>query len=58
MALRTVFTMSLAAAAALVIAAASVLAGTDNVAFPSNYKTAFTFYGTVDRADNKTVRDL
>lgn len=48
---------SVTALAVLLLATAGT-AGPDKVAFPANYKTNFVLYTSVDRHDNKTVRDL
>jgi hypothetical protein len=45
-------------AIALLLLATAGSAGPDKVTFPAGYKTHHVRYTTVDRADNKTVRDL
>lgn len=50
--------VGLICAAALLIAAAAAAAGTEKVAYPQDYAATQVLYATVDRPDNKTVRDL
>ena len=38
--------------------AGQVLAGSERITFPENYKSDFVYFMTSDRPDNKTVRDL
>jgi hypothetical protein len=45
-------------AIALLLLATAGSAGPDKVTFPAGYTTNHVLYTTVDRADNKTVRDL
>lgn len=47
-----------AAALAVLLLATAGSAGPDKVVFPSAYKTNGVLYTTVDRPDNKTVRDI
>jgi hypothetical protein len=47
-----------ASAIALLLLATASSAGPEKVAFPVGYKTNQVLYTTVDRSDNKTVRDL
>ena len=45
-------------AIALLLLATAGTAGPDKVTFPTGYKTNHVLYTTVDRPDNKTVRDI
>ena len=47
-----------ASAIVLLLLATAGTAGPDKVTFPAGYKTNHVLYTTVDRPDNKTVRDL
>jgi len=49
--------LSLAAAlGACTVVATSAWSGPEKITFPADYKQSFTFYATVDRADNNQVR--
>jgi hypothetical protein len=45
-------------AIALLLLATAGTAGPDKVTFPTGYKTNHVLYTTIDRPDNKTVRDI
>ena len=45
-------------AIAMLLLAAAGIAGPDKVTFPTGYKNNQVLYTTVDRPDNKTVRDI
>jgi hypothetical protein len=53
-------TARILAVAAMLLAALTTptTAGPEKVAFPAEYKKSHVLYATVDRPDNKTVRDL
>ena len=54
----TRFFVSCVLSLAIVMAAATTVAGPGKIEFPAGYKKNHVLYTTVDRPDNKTVRDL
>ena len=54
----TRFSVACALSLAIIMAAASTVAGPGKIEFPAGYRNNHVLYTTVDRPDNKTVRDL
>ena len=52
------FSVACALSLAIIMVAATTVAGPEKMKFPAGYKKNHVLYTTVDRPDNKTVRDL